>query len=96
MQVLNRKLLDKSILKKEILKVRETGIAYDMEEYIEGLVAAGVPVITNREDLRAVIWTVGLKQEFRGDAMKEITKILLDTAEKINCRFSIIAGYHKL
>lgn len=87
---------DKSILKKDILKVRETGIAYDMEEYIEGLVAVAVPIVTNREDLQSAIWTVGLKQEFKGDAIKEITKFLLDTAEEINCRFSIVAGSHKL
>jgi IclR family KDG regulon transcriptional repressor len=81
---------DTKILKKEILKVRETGIAYDMEEYIEGLVAAAVPVITNRADLQAAIWTVGLKQEFKKNALKQISDFLLKTAAEINCRFSMI------
>ena len=66
-----------------------------MEEYIEGLIAAAIPVRTSRDELHAAIWAVGLRQEFRGDAMKKITKFLLDTAEKINCRFSIMAGSHK-
>lgn len=83
---------DKDGYKKEILKVKETGIAYDMEEYIEGLIAAAIPVITCRDDLQAAIWAVGLKQEFRKEAMKKITDCLLDTAEKVNCRFSIMAG----
>ena len=81
---------DKSVLKKEILEVRETGIAWDMEEYIEGLVAAAVPVITNREGLQAAIWTVGLKQEFKKNAMKRVSDFLLKTADEINCRFSMI------
>ncbi len=81
---------DKSLFKKEILKVRETGIAWDMEEYIEGLIAAAVPVITNREDLQAAIWTVGLKQEFKNNAKKGVSEFLLKTADEINCRFSMI------
>lgn len=80
----------KSTLREEILKVRETGIAYDMEEYIEGLVAAAVPVMTNRDDLQAAIWTVGLKQQFRSGALKQISDFLLKTADEINCRFSMI------
>ena len=81
---------DADRLKKEILKVRETGIAYDMEEYIEGLIAAAVPVVTNREDLQAAIWTVGLKQEVKKKALNRISNLLLKTAGEINCRFSTI------
>ena len=81
---------DKRLLKKEIIKAREAGIAYDMEEYIEGLIAAAVPIITNREDLQAAIWTVGLKQEFKKNALKNISEFLIKTADEINCRFSTI------
>jgi DNA-binding IclR family transcriptional regulator len=81
---------DTDILREEILKVRETGIAYDMEEYIEGLIAAAVPVVTNREDLQAAIWTVGLKQEFKKNALNQISNFLLKTAGEINCRFSML------
>ena len=86
----SKTITEKSVLKKEILKVRETGIAYDMEEYIEGLIAAAVPVITNRDDLQAAIWTVGLKQEFKKNAMNRISDFLLKTADEINCRFAMI------
>ena len=86
----SKTITDKSAFKDEILKVRETGIAYDMEEYIEGLIAAAVPVITNREDLQAAVWTVGLKQEFKKNALKRISDFLLKTADEINFRFSMI------
>ncbi len=80
---------DMDAYKKEILSVKETGIAYDQEEYIEGLMAAGVPLKTYRENLQAAIWAVGLKQEFREDVMARISKFLLNISEEIDYRFSI-------
>ena len=87
-----RTIIDKAVIKKEILSVKKTGIAYDREEYIEGLIAVAVPLQTCREDLQAAIWAVGLKQEFQEDAMMRITKFLSNIVEEINSRFSIIAG----
>jgi DNA-binding IclR family transcriptional regulator len=77
-------------IKKEVLKVRETGVACDMEEYIEGLVAVAVPIKTNRDELQTAIWAVGLKQEFKERALKEITAFLIKTADDVNCRFAMI------
>ena len=87
-----RSIVDKAVYKKEILSVKKTGIAYDREEYIEGLIAVAVPLQTYREDLQAAIWAVGLKQEFRKDAMIRITRFLSNMVEEINYRFSMIAG----
>jgi len=87
-----RTIIDKRAYKKEILSVKKTGIAYDREEYIEGLIAVAVPLHTYREDLQAAIWAVGLKQEFREDVMMRITKFLSDIVKEINYRFSMIAG----
>ena len=87
-----RTIIDKTVYKKEILSVKKTGIAYDREEYIEGLIAVAVPLQTYREDLQAAIWAVGLKQEFREDGMIRITKLLSSIVEEINYRFSMIAG----
>jgi len=53
-------IVDKAAYKEEILEVRRQGIAYDREEYIEGMVAFAVPVKTNARDLQAAIWAVGL------------------------------------
>lgn len=82
--------IERREIKKEIIKVRETGVAYDMEEYIEGLVAVAVPIKPNREGLQAAIWAVGLKQEFKNSALKVITAFLIKTADEVNCRFSMI------
>ncbi len=87
-----KSIVDKPSYKKEILSVKKTGIAYDMEEYIEGLIGVGVPLQTYREDLQAAIWAVGLKQDFREDAMMRMTKFLSNIVKEINCRFSMIAG----
>lgn len=87
-----RTIIDRTAYKKEILNVKKTGIAYDMEEYIEGLIAIAVPIQTYRDDLQAAMWTVGLKQEFREDVMTQITKFLKSIVEEINHRFSLIAG----
>jgi IclR family KDG regulon transcriptional repressor len=88
----SRTIIDKSTFKKEIMSVKKTGIAYDREEYIEGLVAVAIPLQTCREDLQAAIWAVGLKQEFRKDAMMRIANFLSNIVEEINSRFSMIAG----
>ena len=85
-------IIDKEVYKKEILSVKKTGIAYDWEEYIEGLMAVAVPIRTYRENLQAAIWAVGLKQEFREDAMMRITKSLSTIVEEIHNRFSMVAG----
>ena len=82
----------KSAYKKEILSVKERGIAYDMEEYIEGLIAIAVPLKTHRQDLQAVIWAVGLKQEFKDEVISQLAGLLSDIARQINDRFSMIAG----
>jgi DNA-binding IclR family transcriptional regulator len=87
-----RTITDKGVYKKEIMGVKETGIAYDREEYIEGLIAVAVPLQTYREDLQAAIWAVGLKQEFREGTMRRMTKFLSNMVEEINYRFSMIAG----
>ena len=87
-----RTITDKGVYKKEIMGVKETGIAYDREEYIEGLIAVAVPLQTYREDLQAAIWAVGLKQEFREGTMRRMKEFLSNMVEEINYRFSMIAG----
>lgn len=84
---------DKAAYKKEVMSVKKNNIAYDREEYIEGLIAAAVPLNTYREDLQAAIWAVGLKQEFREDGMMRIATFLSGIAEEINYRFSLSAGF---
>ena len=77
---------DKGVYKKEILQVRREGIAYDKEEYIEGMVALAVPVKANGKDLQAAIWAVGLKHQMSDSSIPELTALLKGISEEINCR----------
>jgi IclR family KDG regulon transcriptional repressor len=88
-----KSITDRAAYRNEILTVKETGIAYDREEYIEGLIAVAVPIQTYRADLQATIWAVGLKQEFRKQVMMRITDFFLNIAKEINCRFAMFAGH---
>jgi IclR family KDG regulon transcriptional repressor len=88
----SRTIIDKAAYRKEIVSVKKTGIAYDMEEYIEGLIAVAAPLDTCRPDLQAAIWAVGLKQEFRRDVMKRFTEFLSRIAKEIHCRFCLAGG----
>ena len=56
---------DKKQYKTMIQEARKTGIAFDLEEYIEGIQAFTVPVNLNKEDTAAAIWVVSLKNQIR-------------------------------
>jgi IclR family KDG regulon transcriptional repressor len=75
---------DRAEYKKEILEVRKQGIAYDREEYIEGMVAFAIPVKVR--DLQAAIWAVGLTRQVPEDSMPELAEILKGISEEIQYR----------
>ena len=77
---------DKSDYKKEILDVRTQGIAYDREEYIEGMVAFGIPIKAYGRNVQAAIWAVGLAQQVSNTSISEITELLKRIREEINYR----------
>jgi len=84
-----RTCVNKSRFKKDILDIREKGLAFDDEEYIDGIVAFSVPLKTYRPDLKAAIWAVGLKQQVRPESITEISNFLKKIADDINHRFYI-------
>jgi IclR family KDG regulon transcriptional repressor len=77
---------DKRIYKEEILKVRTQGIAYDRQEYIEGMVAFAVPVKPKARDVQAAIWAVGLTHQVPDSTVPELTELLIGASEEINYR----------
>ena len=77
---------DKAVYKEEILEVRRQGIAYDKEEYIEGVVAFAVPINASGGDLQAAIWAVGLKHQVIDTSIPELTGYLKRISEEINDR----------
>jgi len=79
-------IIDKAVYKEEILEVRKQGIAYDREEYIEGMVALAIPIMANSRDLQAAIWAVGLTRQVPKASIPELTELLKGIAEEMNYR----------
>lgn len=77
---------DKAVYKAEVLEVRTQGIAYDREEYIEGMVAFAVPIKVYSKDVQAAIWAVGLTRHVPASFVPEIAELLKGIAEEINYR----------
>lgn len=77
---------DKIVYKEEILEVRKQGIAYDREEYIEGMVAFAIPVKVNGKESQAAIWAVGLTRQVPEDSVPELTELLKSISQEIQYR----------
>lgn len=79
-------IIDKAVYKDEINDVRNQGVAYDREEYIEGMVAFGVPIRTSGSGVQAAIWAVGLTSQVSNATISEITGLLKVIREEIDYR----------
>lgn len=79
-------IVDKTMYKEEILEVRKQGIAYDREEYIEGMVAFGIPIRANGRGVQAAIWAVGLTSQVSSAFIPEVTGLLKVIREEIDYR----------
>ena len=77
-------IVDKAVYKTEILEVRRQGIAYDREEYIEGMVSFAIPIKVKARDLQAAIWAVGLTRQVPKASIPKLTKLLKGVSEEIN------------
>ncbi len=78
---------DKKKFRKEVVKIRKDGLAFDDEEYIDGVVAFSVPLKANSPELQTALWAVGLKQQVRNENITPIANFLKKIAEEINHRF---------
>jgi DNA-binding IclR family transcriptional regulator len=79
-------IIDNAVYKEEILAVRKQGIAYDKEEYIDGMVAFAIPVKTNNRNLQVAIWAVGLTRQAPDSVIPDLTELLRTISQEINCR----------
>ncbi|KPJ77513.1 MAG: hypothetical protein AMJ54_07880 [Deltaproteobacteria bacterium SG8_13] len=84
--------VNKSRYKKEVLLVRENGLAIDREEYIEGIIAYAVPLKTRKEKLQAAVWAVGLKRQLTEQQLPAVARYLREVGEQINHRFALNGG----
>jgi DNA-binding IclR family transcriptional regulator len=78
----------KRAYKAEIKRVRKEGIAYDREEYIEGMVALAIPIRTVNQHVQAAIWAVGLSQQLPPKTMHRLDALLKGIAGEINQRLN--------
>jgi IclR family KDG regulon transcriptional repressor len=72
--------INQNEFKKEVVKIREDGIAFDDEGYIAGVVAFAEPLKAYRQDLPSAIWTVGLKQQVSPANVPKISEFLKTVA----------------
>lgn len=79
-------IVEKSAYISEINDVRHQGIAYDREEYIEGMMAAAVPIKAPGRRIQAAIWAVGLTHQISGETLPKLNGVLTRVAEEINQR----------
>ncbi len=79
-------IVDKAAYREEILKVRAEGVAYDREEYLEGVVAFAVPVTAGGKDVQAAVWAVSLTSQVSEASIPQITGLLRRISEEIGWR----------
>jgi IclR family KDG regulon transcriptional repressor len=79
-------IVDKAAYAREILKVRAEGLAYDREEYLEGVVAFAVPVVAGGKDVQAAVWAVSLASQVPEASVPRITGLLKLISEEIGWR----------
>lgn len=70
-----------------ISTVRSEGIAYDLEEYIEGLIALAIPVKSHSNNVQAAIWSVGLKRQITEEKRQKFTDYLKGIGKEISLHF---------
>jgi DNA-binding IclR family transcriptional regulator len=77
-------------LRNDVIKVRATGIADDIEEHIKGVIALAVPINTHRADRQAAILALGLKWQWRDGRMFSVSKRLKEISAELDRRFSTV------
>jgi DNA-binding IclR family transcriptional regulator len=79
-------IIDNKVYKEEIFEVRKQGIAFDIGEYIEGMVGFAVPIKPCGKDVQAAIWAAGLVHQMPDSSRTWLINLLIKISEEINCR----------
>ena len=74
--------------KEMIQTVRKEGIAFDREEYIEGIQALAVPIHINSGASQFAIWAAGLTTQLKDNAIDRHAEFIKKIAEEIRLRLS--------
>jgi DNA-binding IclR family transcriptional regulator len=81
-------IVNKKAYKEEIREVRKEGIAYDLGEYIEGMVGFAVPINAYGENVQAAIWAAGLQSQVSESSLPDLKELLIRITEEINHRLA--------
>ncbi len=79
-------IVNKKAYKEEIREVRKQGIAYDLGEYIEGMIGFAVPIKAYGENVQAAIWAAGLKSQVSEESLPVLKDLLVFISEEVNHR----------
>jgi IclR family KDG regulon transcriptional repressor len=79
---------DKIKYKNMLKKARREGIAFDKEEYIEGIRALAVPLRISNGNPQFAIWAVGLKSQVKNEVIGTYAELLKKSAKEIEIRLS--------
>ena len=79
-------IVNKKAYKEEIREVRKEGIAYDLGEYIEGMVGFAIPIKTYGENVQAAIWAAGLKSQVSESSLPILKDLLVRISGEIDQR----------
>ena len=80
--------VDKIKYKNMLKKARREGIAFDKEEYIEGIRALAVPLKIDNGNPQFAIWAVGLKGQIKNEVIGTYAELLTKSAKEIEIRLS--------
>lgn len=72
--------------KKLVEKARQDGFAVDMEEYIEGIRAIGIPINANQTRTQIALWVIGLKRQITEASIPQTIKYLKAICQEIELR----------
>ena len=80
--------VDKIKYNNMLKKARREGIAFDKEEYIEGIRALAVPLKISNGNPQFAIWAVGLKSQVKNEVIGTYAELLKKSAKEIEIRLS--------
>ncbi len=73
----------KTQYKEMVRQAREQGVAWDDEEYMEGVRALAVPLDTGRREPQTALWVVGVNGVLKKEMMAPYSELLKDAAGRI-------------
>jgi DNA-binding IclR family transcriptional regulator len=86
---------DLNVLLSQMQNVKKTGIAFDVEEYINGIFCIGAPVLDIEEKAVAGIGITALTSRYHNADNKKIIRAVLETARRVSAEAGYEGDYFK-